>query len=228
MGRIMGDLEDRIGYHFRDGRLLKQALTHRSTPGEHMERMEFLGDAVLGMVIAARLYEQFPHTDEGELTRMRAAMVCKNGLLTIARKWRLATYLHVGGGERDGDEQVKSTSIVANAVEAVIGAVFLEGGWESVHTLVLEAWADSLHHADQSESRDAKTRLQEFTQAHGLGLPEYVVHDLGGDCHPRFDAECHVDGKSIGKGVGERKKIAEMAAALQGWHGLRDKSLPAI
>jgi len=219
--RVSG-LEDRMGYHFRDGSLIKQALTHRSTSGEHMERMEFLGDAVLGMVIAARLYEQFPYTDEGELTRMRAAMVCKDGLLTIARKWRIAAFLHVGGGERDSDEQVKSSSIVANSVEAVIGAVFLDGGWEPARTLVLNAWADSLLDADRADSRDAKTRLQEFTQAHGLGLPEYVVRDLGPDCNLRFEAECHVNGKAAGKGVGERKKTAEMASALQAWHELRN------
>jgi len=218
--RVSG-LEDRIGYHFRDERLINQALTHRSTSGEHMERMEFLGDAVLGMVIAARLYEQFPHTDEGELTRMRAVMVCKDGLLRIAGQWRLASCLHVGGGERDRDEQIKSTSIVANAVEAVIGAVFLDGGWESARALILNAWADSLHAVDQADSRDAKTRLQEFTQAHGLGLPEYIVRDLGTDCNPRFEAKCYVNGKSAGTGGGERKKTAEMAAALQAWHDLR-------
>ncbi len=211
----MGDLEDRIGYHFRNGRLIKQALTHRSTSGEHMERMEFLGDAILGAIIAARLYEQFPHTDEGELTRMRSVMVCKDGLLTIAREWRLAAYLHVGGGERDGDEQLKSTSIVANAVEAVIGAVFLDGGWEGARVLVLKAWADSLCCVDRADSRDAKTRLQEFTQAHGLGLPQYVVRDLGPDCKRRFEAECHVDGNKAGEGAGERKKTAEMEAADQ-------------
>ncbi|MDQ6960304.1 MAG: ribonuclease III [Mariprofundaceae bacterium] len=225
MEQRAGGLEDRIGYHFQNGSLIKQALTHRSTSGEHMERMEFLGDAVLGMVIAARLYEQFPHTDEGELTRMRAAMVCKDGLLMIAHKWRLATYLHVGGGERDRDEQLKSASIVANAVEAVIGAVFLDGGWERARAFVLKAWADSLHDVDRVDNRDAKTHLQEFTQAHGLGLPEYVVRDLGADCNPRFEAECHVNGKKAGEGAGERKKTAEMAAALQVWHHLRDKSL---
>jgi len=212
---ITGQLESGIGYHFRDERLIRQALTHRSTSGVHMERMEFLGDAVLGLIIAARLYEQFPDVAEGELTRIRATLVCKNGLLTIAEKWHLALYIHVGDGERDKDGNIKSTSIVANAVEAVIGAVFLDGGWEAASSLVLKAWEDSLRDADQAESRDAKTRLQEFTQAHGLGLPEYAVRDLGVDSNIRFEAECFVNGEKVGTGAGARKKTAEMEAADQ-------------
>lgn len=187
--------------------------------------MEFLGDAVLGMVIAARLYEQFPHVDEGELTRMRAALVCKNGLLDIAGKWRLSSYLHVGEGERGKGEDIKSTSIMANAVEAVIGAVFLDAGWESAHALVLKAWEDFLHDADQKDTRDAKTRLQEFTQSHGLGLPEYVVRDLGANCDLRFEAECFINGDKAGKGTGARKKTAEMKAADQAWHHLPGKAV---
>jgi len=188
-----------------------------------MERMEFLGDAVLGMIIAARLYEQFPYAAEGELTRMRAVLVCKNGLLAIARKWCLSAHLHVGDGERGKDGNVKSVSIVANTVEAVIGTVFLDGGWESARTLVLKAWADLLHNADQADTRDAKTCLQEFTQAHGFGLPEYVVRDLGADCDPRFEAECFINGDKVGRGMGERKKTAEMEAAAEACHQLPDK-----
>ncbi len=230
MTDMASDLEDQIGYRFRNGSLMKQALTHRSTSVEHMERMEFLGDAVLGSVIAARLYEQFPHAAEGKLTRMRAALVCKDGLLVIAHRWRLSSYLHVGEGERGKDEKIKSVTIAANAVEAVIGAVFLDGGWEPVCALVLKAWADLLRDADQTDARDAKTRLQEFTQAHGLGLPEYVVRDLGADCHPRFEAECFVNGDRAGRGAGERKKTAEMEAAIQACRRLPDKaaSMPLL
>jgi len=188
-----------------------------------MERMEFLGDAVLGLIIAGRLYEQFPNAAEGELTRMRAVLVCKNGLLAIARRWRLSSHLHVGDGERGKDEDIKSTSIVANAVEAVIGAVFLDGGWESARALVLKAWADLLNNADQADTRDAKTRIQEFTQAHGFGLPEYVVRDLGADRNPRFEAECFVNGNKAGRGMGERKKTAEMEAAAEACRQLPDK-----
>jgi len=190
-----------------------------------MERMEFLGDAVLGLIIAARLYEQFPNAAEGELTRMRAAVVCKNGLLAIAQKWHLSPHLHVGDGERDKGENVKSTSIVANAVEAVIGAAFLDGGWASARTLVLNAWVDLLHAADQADTRDAKTRLQEFTQAHELGLPEYLVRDLGADCDPRLEAECFINGDKVGRGMGTRKKTAEMEAAAEACRHLPGKVL---
>jgi len=218
-------LESSIGYHFKDGSLLKRALTHRSTSGAHMERMEFLGDAVLGLIIAAKLYEQFPDVAEGELTRMRAALVCKNGLLTIAQRWSLSPYLHVGEGERDKSGNIKSASIAANAVESVIGAVFLDGGWTSARSLVLNAWADLLRDADQTDTRDAKTRLQEFTQAQGLGLPEYRVRDLGPDCDPRFEAECYINGDKAGRGTGARKKTAEMEAAAGAWRHLPDKVL---
>jgi len=190
-----------------------------------MERMEFLGDAVLGLIIAAKLYEQFPDVAEGELTRMRAALVCKNGLLTIAQRWGLSPHLHVGEGERDKDGNIKSASIEANTVESVIGAVFLDGGWESACPLVLKAWADLLHDADQADTRDAKTYLQEFTQAHGFGLPEYVVRDLGADRNPRFEAECFVNGNKAGRGSGERKKTAEMEAAAEACRQLPDKTV---
>jgi len=210
-----GRLEELIGYHFQDEGLLKQALTHRSDADDHMERMEFLGDAVLGLVITARLYEQFPDVAEGELTRMRAILVCKQGLLDIAQLWKLSSYVYVGVGERDQNGGLRSPSIAANAVEAVIGAVFLDGGWEPARALVLNAWSGLLSDADQADSRDAKTRLQEFTQAHGLGLPEYVVRDLGSDGHPRFEAECYVNGSKTGSGTGVRKKTAEMEAAAE-------------
>lgn len=217
-------MEDRIGYHFKDESLIKQALTHRSTSGAHMERLEFLGDAVLGLIITAQLYEQFAHIAEGELTRIRATLVCKNGLLIIAGEWHLASYIHVGEGERNKTGNLKSTSIVANAVESVIGAVFMDGGWEAARSLVLNAWADSLKDADQAETRDAKTRLQEFTQAQGLGLPEYKVRDLGVDSHVRFEADCFVNDKKVGAGAGARKKTAEMEAACQACEQLSNEN----
>jgi len=184
-----------------------------------MERMEFLGDAVLGLMIAARLYEQFPHATEGELTRMRAVLVCRNALLGIAEKWDVSSFLKLGPGERDKGGKAKSTSIAANAVEAIIGAAFLDGGWAAARSVVLSTWADLLSRADVF-TRDAKTRLQEFTQAHGLGLPEYSVHDRGAGHSPRFEAECRVDGKMVAKGSGERKKAAESEAAEQTWRHL--------
>jgi len=214
------DLEARIDYRFRDKCLLERALTHRSASTVHMERLEFLGDAVLGAVIAARLCEQFPRTAEGDLTRMRAALVCRDGLLTVANDWKLSSFLRVGAGERNKNGAIKSPSIAANAVESLIGAIFLDGGWKAANALVLNAWDSMLAQAASADIRDAKTRLQEFTQSRGLGLPEYSVCDRGPECMPRFEAECYMNGKKAGKGSGGRKKTAEMNAAEQAWYNM--------
>jgi len=209
-------LESRIAYHFQDSRLPVAALTHRSATagrGAHMERLEFLGDAVLGAVIAAELLARFPEAGEGELTRMRAALVRREALLAVSRDWALADMIVAGGGECDARGRVRSVSICANAVEAVIGAVFVDGGWPAAHALVRRAWREMLDTVSPEGARDAKTRLQEYTQARALGLPEYVVRDLGPGCAARFEAECVVDGRRIGRGAGAKKKTAEMNAA---------------
>lgn len=205
---------------FADARLLQQALTHTSTSLPHMERLEFLGDAVLGMIIAEELYRRFPLQEEGKLTRMRAALVCRAGLLQVAGDWDIDPLLSVGPGERDAQGRIRSESICANAVEAVIGALFLDAGWAVVRDVVVRAWESQLAGADSADGRDAKTRLQEFTQARDWGLPEYEVTDLGVGHSPRFSANCLVRGEEMGKGVGERKKSAESEAAKQAWQKL--------
>ncbi len=185
-----------------------------------MERLEFLGDAVLGMIIAEALYRRFPLEDEGKLTRMRAALVCRAGLLQVAKAWDIDPLLRVGPGERDETGRVRSNSICANAVEAVIGALFLDAGWTVVRELVLHAWQAQLAGAGKADGRDAKTRLQEYTQARDWGLPEYMVTDYGTEHSPRFSAHCLVRGEDMGKGAGERKKTAESEAARQAWKTL--------
>ena len=205
---------------FADAALLQQALTHTSTSLPHMERLEFLGDAVLGMIIAEELYRRFPIEEEGKLTRMRAALVCRAGLLQVASDWDIDPLLAVGPGERDASGRIRSESICANAVEAVIGALFLDAGWTVVHDIVAQAWQAQLAGADSADGRDAKTRLQEYTQARDWGLPEYVVTDHGTSHSPRFSANCLVRGEEMGKGVGERKKSAESEAAKQAWQKL--------
>lgn len=185
-----------------------------------MERLEFLGDAVLGMIIAEALYRRFPLEEEGMLTRMRAALVCRAGLLQVASDWDIDPMLRVGPGERDEKGGIRSNSICANAVEAVIGALFLDAGWTVVRDVVTKAWQAQLAVADSADGRDAKTRLQEFTQARDWGLPEYVVTDFGAEHSPRFSARCLVRGEDMGKGVGERKKSAESEAAKQAWQKL--------
>ena len=208
-------LQDRIAYSFSDTGLLEQALTHRSFAADHLERMEFLGDAVLGLIISEALYASHSDADEGVLSRMRAHFVCRKSLLAISHQWELAGCLTVGKGERDAYGAIKSESIQADAVEAVVGAVFLDGGWQSARTVVLSGWAAMLAEEHQSDGRDAKTRLQEWTQAKGWGLPEYKMEDLGVDAGPRFVATCYVQGREMGVGRGNRKKSAELLAAGQ-------------
>lgn len=220
------DLEARIAYSFSDQSLLTRALTHRSASlimqGRHMERLEFLGDAVLGLVISEFLHTQFPDKPEGELSRMRSALVRRESLLEVAASWRLTDYLIVGDSERLA-KGIKSSSIAANAVEALIGAVFEDGGWESAHRLVEREWKAMLDVIGNVDTRDAKSRLQEFTQAKGWGLPEYALNDRGVGCTPRFEAQCSVEGRMVGRGCGERKKLAEIEAAELAWRTLIDE-----
>ena len=212
-------LQRRLSYTFSNQELFDRALTHRSAAQEHMERLEFLGDAVLGLVIAEHLYARFPDRPEGQLSRMRAAMVRKESLLAVAKSWQLTSLLIVGEGERSGSG-IKSPSIAANAVEALIGAIFEDGGWEPARRAVLKAWQGMLKGIDQQDNRDAKSRLQEYTQAKGWGLPEYEMIDHGVDYLPRFEAVCLVNGEPVGAGQGARKKLAETRAAEEAWQRL--------
>ncbi|MDX8396566.1 MAG: ribonuclease III, partial [Mariprofundaceae bacterium] len=169
------DLQQRIGYQFNDQALFQRALTHRSSSGEHMERLEFLGDAVVGLVIAEYLHQHFLDATEGEMSRMRAAVVCKEGLLKVAHLWKLKDEVMVGLGERSSSGAPKSQSVVANAVEALIGAVFLEAGLDQVRTLILKAWHQMLNSMDDLILHDPKSRLQEYTQGKTWGLPIYEI-----------------------------------------------------
>jgi ribonuclease III len=215
-------LERRLGYRFRDPSLLERALTHRSASQEHSERLEFLGDAVLGLVIAEQLHQRFPEADEGVLSRMRATLVCRDSLLRVARHWHLAEQAKVGAGERMAEGRLRSPSIIANMVESLIGAVFTDGGWQAARELVLAAWHGLLADVQGSDGRDAKTRLQEWTQAHGWGLPEYVIRDTGVGAAPRFLAECRIQGVPKGRGTGMRKKDAEQGAATEALDTLKN------
>lgn len=219
------ELQKSLGYSFVDSTLLKRALTHPSASPVHLERLEFLGDAVLALVISEYLHQQFPEAREGKLSRWRAHLVCADSLKHIAGYWHLHTCLHLGCGERNPDGSVRSESILADAVEAVIGAVFLDAGWAAAKQVVLNTWADLLTDLSSEDMRDAKSMLQEYTQSEAWGLPEYRSTDLGVGNMPRFTACCYIRGEKIGEGSGERKKIAESKAAekalgrLQGSEG---------
>jgi len=214
-------LQATIDYRFFDTAILRLALTHRSAAEAHMERLEFLGDAVLGAVIAADLYSRFPDRNEGELSRMRAHLVRREGLLAVANDWNISACLRVGEGERKGN-RVRSISILANAVEAVIGAVQQDGGWQAAEHVVLRAWRPLLHALQPDQVQDAKTRLQELTQGKGWGVPEYQVEDRGIEHSPRFKAQCLICGKIMGTGYGSRKKSAEFEASQHAWEALQE------
>jgi len=209
-----------IDYRFSDSAVLRLALTHRSAAEVHMERLEFLGDAVLGAVIAAYLYQRFPDQNEGALSRMRAHLVRREGLLAVAHDWNIDACLRVGEGERKGNT-IRAASILANAVEAVIGAVHQDGGWQAAEHVVLRAWQPLLDALRPDQVQDAKTRLQELTQGKGWGVPEYQVEDLGAEHVPRFKAQCLVCGKVMGTGYGSRKKSAEFEASQHAWEALQ-------
>ncbi len=210
-------VQKRIGYAFSDCHLLQRALTHRSASlsmnGMHMERLEFLGDAVLGLVISELLHTSFPDKAEGDLSRMRSLLVRRESLLEVAESWHLASHLIVGESERNSSRGIKSPSIAANAVEAVIGAAFEDGGWESARKIIKASWKPLFKDIGHVDMRDAKSRLQELTQANSWGLPEYRLEDHGVDTSPRFTALCYVEGRVVGKGSGARKKLAELEAA---------------
>lgn len=206
-----------IGYTFQDARLLDLALTHRSAAGVHNERLEFLGDAVLGMVAAEVLYARYPAADEGTLSRLRARLVRRETLEEVARGIDLGRYLQLGSGEtRSGGHQ--RGSILANALEAVIGAVFLDGGMTPARELILRLLSGHLANlAIDEDLRDPKTRLQEFLQAQGQALPVYSVEQVSGSAHDQlFEVICRLDALGLSvRGKGPSRRIAEQQAAEQ-------------
>ena len=207
--------ERELAYEFSDPRLLEQALTHRSASKENYERLEFLGDAMLGLTIAKALYLLRPEANEGDLSRARAALVNKEALADIGRQIGVDRQLTLGAGElRTGGAQ--RSSALADAVEAVIGAVVLDGGYEAGDLLVRRLLAEPLAALpDTDVLKDAKTRLQEWLQARGLGLPGYSVDEVSGSDHNQFFAvSCSLDeGDKVSTGRGSSRRRAEQAAA---------------
>ncbi len=215
----MEALERRIGYTFRDPELLLHALTHSSYANEHRsegctsnERLEFLGDSVLGMAVADHLYHTFGDMPEGELTRLRAALVCEQTLAEVARELQLGDALRLGHGEAAGGGRTRP-SILADAVEAVLAAIYLDGGRAEsdrfVHRLILGRVEQAQRH-----STDHKTALQELVQRQpGRTLAYRTVGESGPDHAKRFTVEVLLDGAPVGTGEGRSKKEAEQAAA---------------
>jgi ribonuclease-3 len=209
------DLEQRLGYAFRDPALLSRALTHRSHGAEHNERLEFIGDAVLNCVVAAALYRRFPQLPEGDLSRIRANLVNRDCLLLRAQDLGLSGLVRLGEGEvKSGG--ASRPSILADATEALFGAIFLDGGFEAAREAIEHCYADAVNAVDPAASgKDPKTRLQEWLQAKGMSLPEYAITAIDGEAHRQsFTVSCRVN--ALGRettGYGASRRVAEQEAA---------------
>ncbi|MCC8181630.1 MAG: ribonuclease III [Clostridiales bacterium] len=223
----MKTLEEKLGYRFQDQSLLENALTHSSYANEHHaghsqsnERLEFLGDSVLGMVVADYLYRSFPTLPEGDLTRMRASLVCEGNLVNVAALWDLGAYLRLGKGEEicGGRER---PSIRADAVEAVLAAVYLDGGIAQARKLVQRFILDNMSQVDPA-GQDFKTALQELVQRRsGQSLTYHLLSQAGPDHAKTFEMEVRLNDKPVGVGKGRSKKDAEQAAARAALKALR-------
>lgn len=212
-------LEKSLGHRFKRTDLLELALTHRSWANEqgkpeHYERLEFLGDAVLGMITAEWLYQNHPELPEGELSKRKAQLVSRPTLAHHAEKIDLGPALKIGVGEDRSGGRTKA-SLLADSMEAIFGAVYLDGGLEAARTVILPMLEDA-EEPEQLLAADAKTQLQEVTQALGLDLPEYRLAGAAGPDHSKvFTVECWVGGELTGRGEGPSKKMAEQKAAAE-------------
>ncbi len=214
----LSELEDRMGYHFKNKKILAHALTHTSWANEkHLghagsnERLEFLGDAVLEAVSSEFLYHYYCELPEGDLSKIRASLVCEPALAYDARQFGLQEYLRLGKGEeRTGGRN--RDSVVSDALEATIGAVFLDGGFEPAKTYILRYVMDDVEH--KQLFHDSKTKLQELLQAQADGTPSYeITSEHGPDNNKTFEACVRSCGQIIGEGSGHSKKAAEQQAA---------------
>jgi ribonuclease-3 len=207
-------LQDKIGYQFHDTYLLKSALTHRSFSANHNERLEFLGDAVLELAVSTWLYQDFPHLPEGELSRIRSNVVCKEVLAQIGHKLNLSPHLLLGFGELKSGGATKN-SILANAVEAILGAVYLEFGLIESINLVKKWLNEYMNDSTRVKLKDSKTYLQECLQARKLPIPKYVLQKIDGNAHEQtFIVECIVETLNLSTiAQACTKKDAEQLAA---------------
>jgi ribonuclease-3 len=209
-------LEKHLGYTFQDAQLLRQALTHRSAGSRNNERLEFLGDAVVGFVIAGELYRCYPQAREGKLSRLRSTLVRRESLAKIAQGLQLGDYLQLGAGERRSGGHSRD-SILSDALEAVLGAIYLDSDFATVRDCILALFEEKLQSVSEVTTlKDSKTRLQEYLQAQHKPLPIYDVIQISGEAHDQFfKVSCSVDGLDVvpGEGSGSSRRLAEQAAA---------------
>ena len=225
MNRKLENLEKTIGYEFQNKKLLEQAMTHSSYANEKRlgkigcnERLEFLGDAVLELVSSEFLYGRHPSLPEGELTKKRAAMVCEPSLAFCAREFSLPGFLLLGKGE-DQTGGRERDSIVSDATEALIGAIYLDGGFEAARRFIRQFILKDME--NKQIFKDSKTSLQELVQENGSRTLEYhLVKEEGPDHDKRFTVQVTVNGRILGEGTGHTKKAAEQAAASEAVRGM--------
>jgi len=218
-------LERKIGYTFKDQAFLDLALTHRSYKGPNNERLEYLGDAILSFVVAEYLYQRFPKAKEGQLSRLRSLLVKGVTLAEIGKEFKLGDYLNLGGGELKSGG-FRRESIIADAVEAVMGAVYLDSGHDSCRAVILSWYEDRFANLSLDDTeKDPKTRLQEYLQSLKKSLPKYDVTKVSGEAHDQtFFVECCIDGLDIKtKHEGPSRRIAEQKAAKEALKLLNQK-----
>ena len=217
MNSALEDLQKRFGYVFRNPKLLRRAVTHRSFASEHNERLEFLGDSVLDCVIGNALFKREDHFTEGQLSRVRSNLVCEKMLAGIARRMELADFLLMGEGEkRSGGAE--RPSILADAMEAIFGAVFCDGGFEAAERVILGVYHEELAAlTPETLSKDPKTMLQELLQGERYARPEYFLVGSSGPAHDRtFDCGCRIPelGITTTGQAGSRRAAEQIAAKL--------------
>lgn len=225
------EIEKSIGYHFQNPSLLIQALTHKSFANENIksnypnnERLEFLGDAVLNLIIAHLLINKFPFAPEGELSRFRSTLVNKKGLSTVARSIDLGKFLLLGKGEEHTGGREKD-SILSGAYEALIGAIYLDSCFNTVFKTVEKHFLNLINSLKSPLLKhDYKTELQEISLALYSSLPEYILTGESGPCHNKlFEITILINGKILAKGLGKSKKLAEQKAAKEALNSLKEE-----
>ncbi|MFT0534181.1 ribonuclease III [Castellaniella hirudinis] len=210
-------LQQALGYQYRDQGLLAQALTHRSHGMPHNERLEFLGDSILNFVVSTLLFAEHAEMDEGDLSRVRANLVKQSALAGIAQRLALSEHLRLGEGELKSGG-FRRPSILADAVEAILGAVYLDGGYEQARGVIARLYRPLLDHLDvRASGKDPKTQLQEILQGRGLDLPRYQVMSVRGAAHDQtFEVSCRVPALAIDvQACGGSRRAAEQAAATR-------------
>jgi ribonuclease-3 len=224
----MEEFEKILGYIFTNKNLLKTALTHSSFANESggksesYERLEFLGDSVLGMITSEYIFERFPNFPEGDLTQLRSSLVCEKTLKSFSEELKAGDFLFLSKGENKGGGRHKD-SILADVFEAIVAAVFLDGGLECAKKIVLHFISKQLARCDEP-LRDYKTEIQERIQSENLGVASYVVTDEKGPDHNKsFTVELKINEKRVGEGTAKSKKEAEQLAAKEAFNFLSFK-----